>query len=140
MKRLLLTLLIALSCTFGFSQGNEPVIVYQDWQIVYNNNCEQKAPCMDFYYALTRSKEKVYNYQDRKYYYYYYLIVQSNSTYQTGGWAYTKLDGVSFYLNGTLVHYEPYVLFREQKTICIFWHDSDANAQVYFKWKNISIY
>jgi len=116
-------------------------VVYQDWTIVYNNSCEQKqVECIDFYYAITRTVNKVYNPQDGYYYYYYYLIVQSNSTYSDGTWAYTKLNNVSFFINNQKVYFEPYVLFREQENICIFWHPTDKNAILDFKWQNISVY
>lgn len=140
MKKLLFILVLFLSTLTSFSQTSNDVIVYQDWKPAYNNKCETKYNCIDFYYAITRTKTKVYNQQDGHYYYYYYLVVQSNSTYSNGNWAYTQLTSVSFYLNNIRVHYEPYVLFREMKTICIFWHPTDANASLYFKWQNISLY
>jgi hypothetical protein len=140
MKKLLLILTFILS-SFVVNSQQTDIIPYQNWKIVYDNNCDKQiSPCVDFYYAITRSKTKIYNAQYGKYYYYYYLVVQSNSTYRGGGWAYTKLTSVNFYMNGRLVHSEQYVLFREQKTICVFWHPSDANAQLSFDWQNISLY
>lgn len=141
MKKLLLILILFLSSFAVVAQKSSDFATYQDWKIVYSNNCESKTTqCYDFYYAITRSVNKMYNPQDGRYYYYYYLIVQSNSTYSGGTWAYTKLSGVNFYLNGQPVYYEPYLLFREKKTVCIFWHPTDSHAQITFKWSNISVY
>lgn len=141
MKNILLILTIFFGSLIPTISQTPDVITYQDWKIVYNKNCEnQYNECIDFYYAITRTRTKVYNYNDGHYYYYYYLIVQSNSTYQNGGWAYTRLTNVNFYLNNTKVHFEPYLLFREKNNICIFWHPTDRTAKIHFEWQNISIY
>jgi hypothetical protein len=140
MKKLLIFILLVIG-SFVVQAQKYDVIIYKNWTSIYNNNCESATgTCIDFYYAITRTNNKVYNPQDGQFYYYYYLMVQSNSTYSNGTWAYTKLDGVSFYLNGVQVYHEPYVLFREQKTICIFWHPTYNNARIDFKWKNTTVY
>ena len=129
-------------CSFNVApQSPSDFMIYKHWTIAYNRQCGTTwNACADFYYCITKSRYKLYNPQDGKYYYYYYLFVQSNSTYSNKNWAYTKLDNVKFYLNGYLVHTEQYVLFREEKLICTFWHPTNPSSNIHFTWSNISVY
>ena len=148
MKKAILVLLLILFSSFipmdspNTIEQQPQFVKYQNWTIVYNKGCETKRNqnCVDFYWAVSKSINKLYNPQDGKYYYYYRLYVQSNSVYSNGKWAYTKLNDIDFKLNGVMVANEPYFLFREKALICTFWHPTDTKAKIEFSWKDCTIY
>ena len=151
MKRIIFILTFLLSTLSIYSQKskycpreasikNVEFITYVDWTRAGSNCDNINYKCVGFYYGITRTKNRVYDYNTNAYYYYYYIYFYSNSKYNNGDWAYTQLSDVIFTLNGYQVHSEKYILFREQNNVCIMWHTTDPNAKIGFNWSNINIY
>lgn len=116
-------------------------VTYIDWTVGTGGNCHQvKYICAGFNWGVVRSSYKKWCPELNTYAYYYYVYFVSNSTYNGGGWAYTALYNVNFFLDGKLVVSEPYILFKEKKNVCVLYHSTNPRAYINYTWKNIAVY
>lgn len=110
MKKLIITLSLVLCAALAGAQGTkgqiqQNTVAYSTWQ---KSNIGCNGYC-SFWWAVTRTQ-----WADDKGYYYFYVWFYSNSLYNDGTWAWTRVWNVTLTINGSAFTTMDQIVFQKE--------------------------
>ena len=163
MKKLILSLLFALFSVVAFTQVpnsmyQQQQIVQQKWAPNPNNiplinitsnqvqngwamNGYACAGCPSYYFQVFVTNQ-AYQAEDGQYYYYFFFKFFSNSHYTNGSQASTYLSQVNYYINGSQVYFDQYILIAPGQALWgpTWIRYSAQNVSILFSVAQMSVY